>query len=53
VPDGKALSRTLLRLLDLKDEAHYGVNSVGPRKARDAVKWAGRLTERAREEVER
>ncbi len=52
-PDGQALATTLLRLLDLKDEAHYGVTSVAPRRARDAVKWAGRLTERAREEVER
>jgi len=52
-PDGKVLATTLLRLLDLKDEAHYGVTSLAPRKARDALKRAGRLTERAREEVER
>ena len=53
VPDGKTLATTLLRLLDLKDEAHYGVTNIAPPKAREAVKWAARLTERAREEVER
>jgi hypothetical protein len=51
--DGKALATTLLRLLDVKDAAHYGVNVVASRKARDALKWATRLVERAREEVER
>ncbi len=52
-PDGKALAATLLRLLDVKDAAHYGVNIVASRKAHDALKWATRLVERAREEVER
>ncbi|MHB8466773.1 MAG: hypothetical protein ACYDH6_08895 [Acidimicrobiales bacterium] len=53
VPDGKALSRQLLRLIDIKDSAHYGVIVVAPRKARDAVKSARRLVERAAEEAER
>ena len=52
-PDGAALAATLLRLLDVKDEARYGVMVVAARKARDTVKWAGCLTERAGEEVER
>ena len=52
-PDGKALSTRLLRLLDIKDEAHYGISVVATRKARDAVKSARRLIERAGEEVER
>ncbi len=53
VPDGKALGVRLLRLLDIKDAAHYGVILVTPRKARDAVKWARSLVERAAQEVER
>jgi hypothetical protein len=52
-PDGPELAVTLLRLLDLKDEAHYGVMVVAPRKARDAHKWATRLVERAAQEIER
>jgi hypothetical protein len=52
-PDGSELAVTLLRLLDLKDEAHYGVMVVAARKARDAYKWAARLVERAAQEIER
>jgi len=51
-PDGASLATTLLRLLDIKDEAHYGVIVV-PRRARDAVRWATRLVDRAAEETER
>ena len=51
-PDGAQLASTLLRLLDLKDEAHYGVIAVAPRKARDACRWARRLVERAQEVIE-
>lgn len=36
-PDGNELAATLLRLLDLKDAAHYGVMVVAARKARDAL----------------
>lgn len=53
VPDGRALASQLVRLLDIKDEAHYGVIVVAPRKARDAVRWAQHLVTRAREELER
>jgi hypothetical protein len=52
-PDGKKLATCLLRLLDVKDAAHYGVVVISPRGARDAVKWASRLIERAGEEIER
>ncbi len=52
-PDGPELAVTLLRLLDLKDEAHYGVMVVAARKARDAHRWAARLVERATQETER
>jgi hypothetical protein len=53
VPDGKALSQTLLRLLSVKDEAHYGVFMTSSRKANDAVKWADALCRRAQEELDR
>jgi hypothetical protein len=53
VIDGKSLAQTLRRLLDMKDAAHYGVVFVAPMNARNAVKWARRLVERAGEELER
>lgn len=53
VPDGRRLSQTLVRLLDLKDESHYGVVMSSSRKAQDAVKWATLLVTRAREEIDR
>lgn len=52
-PDGKSLATALLRLIDLKDQAHYGVMIVSARSARDAVRWAARLVERATEELAR
>ena len=53
VPDGAKLASTLGRLLDVKDEAHYGVVLVSSRKASDALRWATILVLRAVEEVER
>lgn len=53
VPDGAKLAATYRRLIDLKDEAHYGVYLVSARKARDAVRWAHELVVRAAQEVER
>lgn len=53
VPDGAKLGATFRRLIDLKDEAHYGVLVVAARKARDAVRWARQLVNRAVDEVER
>ena len=52
-PDGPALASKLLRLLDVKDAAHYGVTAVGLRKARDTLRWARQLVKRAGEEVAR
>jgi hypothetical protein len=51
--DGSKLASQLGRLLSLKDAAHYGVQVVSTRNATDAIKWAERLLERAREESER
>lgn len=53
VPDGPKLSQDLRRLLTLKDEAHYGVIMASSRKAKDSIRWAEKLTTRAREEIER
>jgi hypothetical protein len=53
VPDRAQLSSSLARLLDVKDEAHYGVIVVAPRKPRDTVRWASSLVSRAADEVER
>jgi hypothetical protein len=52
-PDGAKLGMTLRRLLDLKDAAHYGVMIVAGSKAHDAVRWAGELVNRAKQENER
>lgn len=52
-PEGARLASTFRRLIDLKDEAHYGVLLVAPRRARDAVRWARTLVDRAGEELER
>ena len=53
VPDGSKLAGTLIRLLDVKDAAHYGPKLVDRRTATQSVRWAARLIERAGEEVER
>ena len=53
VPDGKQLATKLGRLLDVKDEAHYGIYFVSARKASDAVRAARTLVRRAQTEVER
>jgi hypothetical protein len=52
-PDGQKLAATFQRLIDIKDEAHYGLFLVAPRKARDAVRWATQIVARATEELER
>lgn len=51
--DGAKLATSFLRLIDLKDESHYGVVLVSARKARDSLRWARQLVDRAREELER
>lgn len=52
-PDGKKMSGTFLRLVDVKDEAHYGLVVVSARRARDSLRWARILVDRAQEELER
>ncbi len=52
-PDGKKLAATFLRLIDIKDQAHYGITIVPISQARSAVRWASQLVTRAREEMER
>jgi hypothetical protein len=52
-PDGVKLSQAFRRLIDIKDEAHYGLTVVPPRKARNAVRRAQTLVTRATEELER
>ena len=51
--DGVKPKAMFLELVDVKDEAHYGLSFVSQRKARDAVRWATLLVERALDELER
>jgi len=53
IPDGREMAAKLARLLDTKDEAHYGIRIVSRRRASDALRWARALVERARRETER
>jgi len=52
-PDGRSLANTFRRLLDLKDEAHYGILIVSATKARGAVRSARSLVSRSVDEFER
>jgi hypothetical protein len=52
-PDGARLAATFRRLIDLKDEAHYGLTVVSARRATDAIRWARQIVDRAGEEAER
>jgi hypothetical protein len=47
------MAKTFLRLVDIEDEAHYGLIIVAPRKGRDAIRWARQLVDGAAEELER
>ncbi len=49
VPHGADLATDLDRLLDLKDNAHYGILGVSDAEARRSVGWARRIVGRARE----
>lgn len=53
VQAGKRLAATFSRLIDLKDEAHYGLSVMAPERAKDALRWARQIVDRAGEEVER
>ena len=44
---GAEMGKDLGRLLDMKDNAQYGVIYVSEAKARQAVKWAQRIVEAA------
>ncbi|MGC8499155.1 MAG: HEPN domain-containing protein [Acidimicrobiales bacterium] len=46
-PDSRQWSQTLKRLIDLKDEAHYGFYSVSTSKATSALKQGRLLVEAA------
>ncbi len=48
LPHGAELARDLDRLLDLKDNAHYGILGVSDSDARKAVEWAHRAVEHTR-----
>lgn len=48
VPDGSAMASDLDRLLDLKDNAHYGVLGVAQSEARSAVAQARRIVTAAK-----
>jgi hypothetical protein len=52
-PEGSRDAKLLLKLLDMKSEAHYGLPGVSATKARSAVRWARELVERATTELER
>lgn len=45
--DGKTLARALGRLLDVKDNAHYGMVYVGAPQARAAIRQARALVDGA------
>ena len=47
-PDGPTMARDLRRLLDLKNNAHYGTISISDSEARRAVQRAARLFASAR-----
>jgi hypothetical protein len=51
-PDGNKLAATFQRLIDMKDEAHYGVTMVSAQRARSAVRWASQLVARAQDVIE-
>jgi hypothetical protein len=52
-PDGARLAITLTKLVNIKDEAHYGLIVVPVRKARDSVRRAKLLAGRASDEIGR
>ena len=51
-PHGRQMANDLQRLLDRKDNAHYGVIRVAPSEERRMVGWASRLLSDARAAVE-
>lgn len=51
-PGGEQMAKDLQRLLDRKDNAHYGVIHVADGEERKMVEWATRLLANARAAVE-
>jgi hypothetical protein len=51
-PGGAQLGKDLKRLLDRKDDAHYGFISVSSTEERDMVEWARRMVAQARATLE-
>lgn len=51
-PDGPEMAKDLGRLLQRKDDSHYGIAFVSKSDATDMVVWAKRLAEMARAAVE-
>ena len=51
-PRGRRMAKDLQRLLDRKDNAHYGVIHVAVGEERKMVEWASRLVADARVAVE-
>lgn len=51
-PNGRQMAKDLQRLLDRKDNAHYGVIHVAVGEERRMVDWASRLLANARAAVE-
>lgn len=52
-PGGKAAAKSLERLLNLKDEAHYGLFDVGGNDLKAALRQASKLAEFAAEVLRR
>jgi hypothetical protein len=52
-PGGEAAAKSLERLLNLKDEAHYGLFDVGGNDLKTALRQAGKLAEFAAEVLRR
>ena len=50
-PGGRMLGKDLKRLLDRKDDAHYGLMAVSSEE-RDMVEWARRMPEQAKATLE-
>lgn len=48
LPSGLVMAGDLVRLLDLKDNAHYGVLGLSQKEARSAVEQARRIVEAAK-----
>jgi hypothetical protein len=46
-PGGEAMAKDLDRLIDLKDDAQYGMIMISHERAKSSVTWARRLLDAA------